>query len=757
MQSIPLKQLLGLTASNPSAPTAGQVLTAISGTDASWQTPSGGGGGTLQAAYDFGGAGAGRTITANSGAVQILKSSVDANNALDITVSAGTGLAARFSGASISCPQGSGTTPERFGAGATINNNGNFAIAIGGTGATTNGLNDCIAIGHSVTAGTASGNARAIVMGKTITAGGTDLIGIGNSITVGDGNNQGSDDCIAIGNGVIAGNPFLFDFACIAIGNFAGTAAGGFLHTSSPGGTVTVTNGSPTVTGTTVGMFDGFQVGSTVRFGSQPGTGYTISAVPNSFTLTLSSNYTGTTSSGVQVLTANGDGGYIAIGEVAGARGGRGECIAIGTSAIAGWGPNDKHCIAIGHSAKVRGANNSGNGAISMGWTAQSYGSGGCVAIGGSATAGNSGVIGTGSDLVAIGLATAGGLSDCVAVGRGSAGFGISTTSSSLGDSNCVAIGNAIAAGRGTIFAANSNTTTVTNGSPTVTNSGASLWTSQLYAGAEIAFAAQAGVYYTISSVDSDTQITLTTNYTGTSSSTTSISQRVRDVIVLGASQNGVLTVSTSGTGKRYNNVLVAGSVTNPIKDVYFGSGIQSETSTAPSNVTIHGSNGSKTTNTTGAHIFVAGGMGYAAANSGGDVGLQVALSGTGTTLATQARLFSGTGYFALGNGPTTATSRLHVQGSSAFKGAVITSSTNAGDETYATLDATSGNVIYTLPAVATCPNRRYKVVRIDSSGNTATVAGNGAETINGSNTFPFTAQYDAFEFWNNGTAWYVW
>ncbi len=51
---------------------AGKVLTSDANGKASWQTLSGGGGGgTLDASYDFGGLGAGRTITADAGAVKI--------------------------------------------------------------------------------------------------------------------------------------------------------------------------------------------------------------------------------------------------------------------------------------------------------------------------------------------------------------------------------------------------------------------------------------------------------------------------------------------------------------------------------------------------------------------------------------------------------------------------------------------------------------------------------------------------------------
>lgn len=78
--------------------TSGQVI-GWSGTAWAPQT----GAGTLDTAYDFGGTGAGRTINADNGAVHIDKGTVDANNAFEVAVTAGSGA-----GASIS--MGSSTT-----------------------------------------------------------------------------------------------------------------------------------------------------------------------------------------------------------------------------------------------------------------------------------------------------------------------------------------------------------------------------------------------------------------------------------------------------------------------------------------------------------------------------------------------------------------------------------------------------------------------------------------------------------------------
>ncbi|MCU0376293.1 MAG: hypothetical protein MUF24_13380 [Chitinophagaceae bacterium] len=53
------------------APGLGKVLTSDANGNASWQTPVGGGGGTLTDAYNFGGAGAGRIINATTASVRV--------------------------------------------------------------------------------------------------------------------------------------------------------------------------------------------------------------------------------------------------------------------------------------------------------------------------------------------------------------------------------------------------------------------------------------------------------------------------------------------------------------------------------------------------------------------------------------------------------------------------------------------------------------------------------------------------------------
>src|SRR5579883_2440142 len=100
---------------------------------------------TLQSAYDSTGSGAGRTINLDGGAVTFNNAQAVATDTLDINVSAGsgiglavtmsgtsTGLAALFSGASISAP-GAGSSSERFGASATAAGANSVSVDNGAT------------------------------------------------------------------------------------------------------------------------------------------------------------------------------------------------------------------------------------------------------------------------------------------------------------------------------------------------------------------------------------------------------------------------------------------------------------------------------------------------------------------------------------------------------------------------------------------------------------------------------------------------
>lgn len=251
--------------SGAAPPTAGQVLTAIDATHASWQTPSAGGG-TLDSSYDFGGSGAGRTIIVDAGAIQFFGNGADNNNvfeiqkipgapqsgnAVDITLGAnasgigihvshsGTGLGALFSGSPISVP-GAGAQSERFGASTTASGTHTLAAAFGAQ-ATGKGS---VALGYLTFTSddNLDANASSVAIGLQAKAGfngvhtGTlfeDLIAIGGFASAGNGPNNNAN-CIAIGELTVAGAAGATDnhlyTACIAIGDFStagGTGAGG--------------------------------------------------------------------------------------------------------------------------------------------------------------------------------------------------------------------------------------------------------------------------------------------------------------------------------------------------------------------------------------------------------------------------------------------------------------------------------------------------------------------------------------------------
>lgn len=71
-------------------------------------------------------------------------------------------------------------------------------------------------------------------------------------------------------------------------------------------------------------------------------------------------------------------------------------------------------------------------------------------------------------------------------------------------------------------------------------------------------------------------------------------------------------------------------------------------------------------------------------------------------------------------------------------------------------IDATAGNKTVTLPTAATSKWRILTVKKIDSSGNTVTIDGNGAETIDGALTKVIEFQYNSFTVQSDGTEWWV-
>jgi hypothetical protein len=79
------------------------------------------------------------------------------------------------------------------------------------------------------------------------------------------------------------------------------------------------------------------------------------------------------------------------------------------------------------------------------------------------------------------------------------------------------------------------------------------------------------------------------------------------------------------------------------------------------------------------------------------------------------------------------------------------------GTQTVVPCNATSGVQTQTLPPAATVSGQVYWLYKSDSGGNLVTVKGNGAELINGANTYTgLTAQFKYVMVWSNGTGWII-
>jgi len=103
--------------------------------------------------------------------------------------------------------------------------------------------------------------------------------------------------------------------------------------------------------------------------------------------------------------------------------------------------------------------------------------------------------------------------------------------------------------------------------------------------------------------------------------------------------------------------------------------------------------------------------------------------------------------------------------GSCIFKGFATGVNPKTGDYTangtdhFIPVDATSGNVVITLPsaAVATPFGFELHVMKIDASGHTVTIARGGSDTVNGTTTFVLSSQYSQADIRSDGvSAWYV-
>jgi hypothetical protein len=70
--------------------------------------------------------------------------------------------------------------------------------------------------------------------------------------------------------------------------------------------------------------------------------------------------------------------------------------------------------------------------------------------------------------------------------------------------------------------------------------------------------------------------------------------------------------------------------------------------------------------------------------------------------------------------------------------------------------DATSGNVTITLPTASSIAGYRFYVKRIDSSGNTCSIARSGSDTIDGQTSVSVSQQYTSLTVVSDGSAWYI-
>jgi len=132
-------------------------------------------------------------------------------------------------------------------------------------------------------------------------------------------------------------------------------------------------------------------------------------------------------------------------------------------------------------------------------------------------------------------------------------------------------------------------------------------------------------------------------------------------------------------------------------------------------------------------------------------------LYGTATGSITSAQLLAslsnetGTGVAVFGTSPTITTPNLTyaIANKTTTYTVVLTDYTLTGD-------ATTASFTMTLPTAASSTGKIFSFKKIDSSANTVTIKGNGAELIDGTNTKVITTQYGGFTLQSNGTVWYI-
>lgn len=85
----------------------------------------------------------------------------------------------------------------------------------------------------------------------------------------------------------------------------------------------------------------------------------------------------------------------------------------------------------------------------------------------------------------------------------------------------------------------------------------------------------------------------------------------------------------------------------------------------------------------------------------------------------------------------------------------ITTSDSMTLNDTIVLVDATAGNVTFTLQAALQWEQKRLVIKKIDASANTVTIDGYSTETIDGATTKVLSAQYASYELTSQGGA--VW
>lgn len=70
--------------------------------------------------------------------------------------------------------------------------------------------------------------------------------------------------------------------------------------------------------------------------------------------------------------------------------------------------------------------------------------------------------------------------------------------------------------------------------------------------------------------------------------------------------------------------------------------------------------------------------------------------------------------------------------------------------------DTSGGGFTITLPIAANNKNRVITIKKISADGNTLTIDGFSAETIDGATTQAITTQYDSLTVWCDGDEWFI-